>query len=454
MNAGALFALRNGISQGFGRTAANWYVVLQASQFHILFYASRTLPNTYALVLTTLAVRSYAIAISRHGATKVAKRHHAISLFLLTTAGVVFRSEIAVLVLTQTLWLLLTNGTPLVETIIPAGACGLIVGLAITVPIDSFFWQETPLWPEWAGFYYNTILMKSNDWGVSPWHYYFTNSVPKLLMLTAVPLPLALVLPSTRARALALLIPAIAFVSIYSVLPHKEWRFIVYIVPTLTLVSALGASWIWTRRGKNMLYRTLSVGLVGVVMVNFAASIASVTISSLNYPGGAAALRVQEIITQGKSNGTVRVFADNLTCQTGLTRFLEGRVSQILHPSTDGPQVSFGKSEDQTLLLSPGYWADFDYALAEDQARCIGAWEIVETIPAYAGIRIVKPGQDVQSDMSWLAQTFGPALETQVVKLTKGWLPQVRMEPQLYILKQQRNIGGHQPVTEVANESE
>ena len=37
----------------------------------------------------------------------------------------------------------------------------------ITVLIDSYFWQQWPLWPELYGVYFNVILGKSSEWGVS-----------------------------------------------------------------------------------------------------------------------------------------------------------------------------------------------------------------------------------------------------------------------------------------------
>ena len=39
--------------------------------------------------------------------------------------------------------------------------------LAITVLVDSYFWQQWPLWPELYVVYLNVILGKSSEWGVS-----------------------------------------------------------------------------------------------------------------------------------------------------------------------------------------------------------------------------------------------------------------------------------------------
>jgi len=47
-NAFSILAFRNGVERAFGRHTANWYLILQATQFHIIYYASRTLPNMFA----------------------------------------------------------------------------------------------------------------------------------------------------------------------------------------------------------------------------------------------------------------------------------------------------------------------------------------------------------------------------------------------------------------------
>ena len=51
-NAFCILSFRNGVAKTFGRTAANWFVILQATQFHMMYYASRPLPNFFAFGLS------------------------------------------------------------------------------------------------------------------------------------------------------------------------------------------------------------------------------------------------------------------------------------------------------------------------------------------------------------------------------------------------------------------
>jgi alpha-1,6-mannosyltransferase len=53
-NAECLLFFKHNIDKAFGAPTARWFVLLQASQFHIIFYASRTLPNMFAFGLSKL----------------------------------------------------------------------------------------------------------------------------------------------------------------------------------------------------------------------------------------------------------------------------------------------------------------------------------------------------------------------------------------------------------------
>ncbi|KAF2498382.1 hypothetical protein BU16DRAFT_292029 [Lophium mytilinum] len=460
LNATSLILLGVAVQKAFGRPARIWFTLLQASQFHVIYYASRTLPNMFAFALSTLALRSLLLAGSYPETNRSASKHHRLSLYLLTVAGVIFRSELAILLACITLYLLSWGKISITGTILPAGIGGVAIGLLSTVSIDSFFWQTFPLWPEWTGFYYNTIQGHSADWGTSPWHFYFLNALPRLLinpMTYIILIPLAIFNRTSRQRSLDITIPSAGFVALYSFLPHKEWRFIIYIIPGLTAVAAAGASWIWTRRAKTTVYRLLSLGLVTSILTTFIISTVLLAVSSLNYPGGAALTKFHEIAGHG-SNGSW-VHLDNLACQTGVTRFLERhdssqsiRSSNLWNP-VEHPRGKwlYDKTEDPSLLLDPAFWCKFDYVLAERPEKVIGKWRILAVQYGFSGVRILRPGQprfhhapetvqelQLEEGSNSSAKSSQPKyalLDMLREKVTRGWWIMVKMEPKIRILE-------------------
>ncbi|TEA21242.1 Dol-P-Man:Man(7)GlcNAc(2)-PP-Dol alpha-1,6-mannosyltransferase [Colletotrichum sidae] len=466
-NAAALIVFARNLGRAFGLGVQRWWILLLASQFHVVFYASRTLPNMFAFALTTLSAANLLPSPS----TKSTYPRQRVAISLLVFAAAIFRSEVALLLATTALHLLLTSQTTITRLIRPFFV-SFTVALAVSVPLDSYFWQK-PLWPELWGFYYNAILGSSSNWGVSPWHYYFTSALPRLLVnpLTIVLLtPLALTQPGTSRAARSLIIPSLLFIAIYSIQPHKEARFIFYAIPPLTAASALGANHLSTRRSKSPLY-TLATAIVGLsVLASVAISTAMLLISSLNYPGGDALSQLHNIVGSPSpglspaSSSVTTIHTDVLSCMTGVTLFSQNRAGLPKNPhsraletslATDStsaaalPVLVFDKTEDKAVLSDPGFWSRFDYVLAEDPASVKGGnWETVGVVQGYAGIQVLKPGAGVagteeeeEGETILGRGRIVNKVRDLVRRVTGGWWVGPRMEPRIRIMKRIEDAG-------------
>ncbi|KND90188.1 putative Dol-P-Man:Man(7)GlcNAc(2)-PP-Dol alpha-1,6-mannosyltransferase, partial [Tolypocladium ophioglossoides CBS 100239] len=452
-NAGCLLAFRHALAEACGRGAARWWVVLMVSQFHVAYYLSRTLPNMFAFGLTTLALAF--LLPKTHARRAFVRRKQAIGLLVLATA--IFRSELAILLAAVGLHLLVAKQMTL-GNLIPLFLGTFIAALAISVPVDSYFWQK-PVWPELWGFYYNAVLGSSSNWGVSPWHYYFASALPRLLLNPlAIPLvAFALLQPGTSLQARSMVIPSLLYIAIYSFQPHKEARFIFYAIPPLAGAAALGANFISTRQSKSILYRLATLALALSVIATFAGSMAMLLLSSLNYPGGDALAQLYAIARADSSSPTtVTVHADVLNCMTGLTLFGQNHVGlplalrgQLL-PATDlvaTPVFLFDKTEESRELKQPSFWRKMDYALMEDPTLALGNWKTVGVVHGYDGIEVLKPGADEADPegsrqrhrVLGLGASVTKARNT-VRKLTGGWWVGPRMAPRIHIMKRVKHV--------------
>ncbi|KAJ5374697.1 GPI mannosyltransferase [Penicillium concentricum] len=463
LNASSLAVYARGLRRSFGQPAAIWYILLQASQFHMIFYASRPLSNMFAFSITTLAM---CLLLPTPAPTSQHQKQNSLALALLTTAGVVFRSELALLVGTQTLFLLATKRISLKHTII-AGLIGLTTGLTLTIYLDSTFWQSFPLWPEFEAFRFNVLAGQSSEWGTDPWPFYFHNALPRLLfnpLIYLLAIPVALRQPATRSPALALLIPALSFVALYSFQPHKEWRFIVYIVPSLTAAAALGAAYLWTHRSRSLFARLATRALAISTLVVFCLSnFVLLPASAANYPGGQAmdAMHYQHGIHDAelhsdRTSSTVNVYLGNLACQTGVTRFLQ-------QPPSLG--WVYDKTEDKAVKSTSGFWDRFDYVVVEadeevgfmdaDETSLRHAlpssdWERVHVVDSFAGISVLKPGTPAKGIAE--RRVIGAVAGARAVELfeglreyvrdslLRGWWVEVKMRPRVQVLRRVREV--------------
>uniref|UniRef100_M1D2X6 Mannosyltransferase n=1 Tax=Solanum tuberosum TaxID=4113 RepID=M1D2X6_SOLTU len=213
------------IKKKFGSQVEAFFVILTASQFHLLFYCTRPLPNILAFALVNLA----------YGFWFKGSLYAALNCMVFAT--LVFRCDILLLIAPLGLELLLTKSVSFWNALtFCLAAAFLSVGL--TVLVDSVIWKRL-LWPELEVFWFNSVLNRSSEWGTHPFHWYFTSALPRSL-LAAYPLFLLGVLLDRR--VFFYILPVLSFVLLYSKLPHKELRFIISSIPVFNFAAAIAAS--------------------------------------------------------------------------------------------------------------------------------------------------------------------------------------------------------------------
>ncbi|XP_061388863.1 probable Dol-P-Man:Man(7)GlcNAc(2)-PP-Dol alpha-1,6-mannosyltransferase [Musca vetustissima] len=295
--------LKRVITKIYGSDVSLWFSLITLTQFHFIFYMSRTLPNIMALPLVL-----YALAYWFNDQMKP---------FIICSgiAILIFRSELLIflglLLLIKVLFKKVT-----IPRILKIAIPTAIVILAISIVVDSFFWQRL-VWPEGEVLWYNTILNKSSNWGTSPFLWYFYSALPRAMATSLLFVPIGFVL---ERRVRPIVLATIGFVVIYSILPHKELRFIIYVFPVLNLAAATACHRIWSNSGKSLWHGFLSLCAGGHLLLNVCVTLFLLIVSGTNYPGGVAITRLHTL-EAGSSNVSVHI--SNLAAQSGVSRFLQ-----------------------------------------------------------------------------------------------------------------------------------
>jgi len=364
--------LRKSVAKTWSKEAGNFMILLTAVQFYIPFWGSRTLPNTFALILVNIALSYWILKTTRRKASNRENRIYEktrsyLVIFILTFTAVVFRIEIVLLAIPIFLLEVKNKKISFIRLVISV-LLSTAISIGITVSIDSYFWGKL-VWPEGAVFQFNVINNGSLAYGTSPWYSYFTVHIPKMC---TVAIPFTLYAFYEKPRIRRLLTPVISYIIIYSFLPHKEARFIFYIVPLINIAGGVGLFYIHSSSVFSVAKKLIYYLTLLIIIANLIISGLMAYVSSFNYPGGYALNTINKLES---SNEPIKVHIDVYTAQTGASRF--GQINDKWIYDKDetiiNQQQFIDKNYDYATVLQPSLFNSKQ-------------WKIESTVNALLGV--------------------------------------------------------------------
>ncbi|KAJ3271613.1 dolichyl-P-Man:Man(7)GlcNAc(2)-PP-dolichol alpha-1,6-mannosyltransferase [Terramyces sp. JEL0728] len=364
----AYWFLLESIRRRYSKRTAMHFTLFTVTQFHFIFWASRTLPNVFALIFFVFIFGCFLRSDSFD-------KYQILMISSSAFVVVCFRSELFGLV-SMILLIGLYKGNYSIKQLLLCGIISSIVSIILTVSVDSYFWGYW-VWPELAVFQFNGIENKSIEWGVSPFHYYFTRLLPKIS-------PLSLLYCLKKPNMYHALV--FGHLLILSFIQHKEWRFIIYVLPIMNLNASIGK--------KHPLIYVLYLGM-------FIVSMGMSVISAFNYPGGFALAEFR------KYNGTVHL--DPFTCMNGASRFQESPYSTYYKNETlsvyDFDYLISHEPEKHTEYQAVNLGANYNAGYSN--AACYAIWMGCEfgwfVNDHIASISTFYTVQSVSKDIKWMS---------------------------------------------------
>ncbi|KAG7691432.1 hypothetical protein KL933_005338 [Ogataea haglerorum] len=385
-----------------GKQIQLWFSILQFSQFHFFYYASRTLPNFVAMPMVST------------GISWVLQGHTISGISLIIATGIILRIEILAFGILFYIIAIALRELNLRNTL-PKILTTSISASLVTMLVDTYFWQD-PSFPEVESFYFNVIKGKSAQWGTEPFYTYFTKYIPKLFVLPMVPVLalFGLFVPSYHStKAKIIIFSSCTYILLMSIQSHKEWRFIVYSLPGILLSASCFLAKIEprTRLLKSIMFAVVCL----VVSVSYIFSIFAGFVSSFNYPGGYALQllndRLSTAMISYPSNNPMMIHLNVKSRMTGASLFGEIKSNLLI----------YDKTEDEFKLNDRKFWQQFSYVISDCPLESCSArllesdtWRLIDIVEGFHSLDKQRVVEDLRLSLQTPAGSI--SFITQMIK--------------------------------------
>ncbi|KAL4706419.1 hypothetical protein ACJJTC_010902 [Scirpophaga incertulas] len=242
-----------------------WALFLVLTAWFWFYTGSRTLLQTIETAIITVALSKFPFKEGRYSYYEKESKLW----IILAVICVFLRPTSALLWIVLGIYNLMTTNEGklrlLVRTYVPIG---VITGGSI-VALDSYFHGSLIVTP-WEFFRFNILHDIASFYGQHPWHWYLLQGIPAVLGINLVPVLLAIIgvlrRPKENKVRMLFLVAITIHIAMYSLIPHKEFRFVLPLLP-LFLYLAQDVIVPWSRKAKKwQLYIVATLILLGNVV--------------------------------------------------------------------------------------------------------------------------------------------------------------------------------------------
>jgi alpha-1,6-mannosyltransferase len=176
---------------------------------------------------------------------------------------------------------------------------------------------------------------------------------------------------------------AVGFVALYSLLAHKEVRFLFPTIPLWNLSASIAITEIFLSRRKGLVVSFIRVSVLAAIALGIGITYVSSLASYTNYPGGVAMnalhrLTYQESLERvSNTSSKISVHVDTYAAINGVSRFLE-KGHPYMYSKLEGLNISQYKD------------LGFDYLINEHSN--VPGYDLVESVRGFDRIHLCGNG--------------------------------------------------------------